>query len=220
VSSGGSWRPVLHCGCLRPPLGAQDLPCHVGCHDFPRSTWRPPPTCGVWCFCKSSLFLLSHGFDMAQFRLTVQLVALLLHIRKIAGSNLDPVCHLFSRWFRANSSTLNVEAISSSETSGSLPTTSLSWVVHCCRWAVAACGLARCAIDGPIMGRFDNISLSTVTIGLVHQTHFDPEDGGRMYLRNVNTAYIHTVRRINTHSDYTEFFCGFSKFLQAYMYML
>jgi hypothetical protein len=83
VFSGGPWCPVLHCECLRPPLGAQDLPCHAGCYGFPRSTRRPqaPPTCGFWRFCKSSLFILSDGFDTAQFRLTVQLVKLLLHIQ-------------------------------------------------------------------------------------------------------------------------------------------
>jgi hypothetical protein len=29
-----------------------------------------------------------------------------------------------------------------------------------------------------------------------HPTHFDPEDGGRRYLRNIcNTAHMHTVQR-------------------------
>jgi hypothetical protein len=61
------------------------------------------------------------------------------------------------------------------------------------------------------MGRFDNISLSTVTIGLVHPTHFDPEDGGRMYLRTViNTVHIHTVQNQHALGFIRNVFCGLS----------
>jgi hypothetical protein len=34
---------------------------------------------------------------------------------------------------------------------------------------------------------------------LIHRTHFDPEDGGRIYFQNVdNTSHIHMVQRLKS----------------------